>query len=288
MAIPLDPSNTSIVTEGLKRGGRVNPTATQITAALDTALQEVKADIMLRAPTHPNLLAASTTTARAGQQRYAIPPDFNEPYSIALLEGPTDWAGTARGAVGDSILLSLSMTASAQDLLGKYILLTEGPGVEEYRQILAYDEGLKIATVDVAWVTNPTTLTKYQVLNASYPLWPSDIRSELDTYTNPTILGRPYRASIFDQEFVLYPVPDRVYGLRARYWVDLSMLDETGPLFVQLLREWRSLWIQGVAVKTMQRYDEDRYLSELQIYENYLTLLSSQAASIGQVVFRDI
>jgi hypothetical protein len=72
-----------------------------------------------------------------------------------------------------------------------------------------------------------------------------------------------------------------------RYWVDLSLLDEADDLFRQLLREWRSLWIQGVAVKSMQRFDEDRYQSELAVYNIMLDLLAGQTCTVRQVNFHD-
>lgn len=288
MAVPLDPTTTSIVTQALRRGGRVNPTSAQIQEAIDHALQEVKADIMLVASSHPNLLATATTTTTPGQQRYAIPLDFNEPYSISLLAGPPEWAGTAQGGTANTITLANSLVATREDLLGRYILLTAGPGVEEYRQIMDYTAGIRRATVDINWLSIPTSSTQYLIIQEERQLWPSDTRSEMDTRLNPTLLNIPRFASIYDQEFLLYPIPDRVYGLRARYWVDLSMLDESGALFTQLLREWRSVWIQGIAVKTMQRFDEDRYLSELSVYKALLDMLSSKAASIGEVVYRDI
>lgn len=288
MAVPLDPTVTSIVTQGLRRGGRVNPSLAQITEATDHALQEVKADIMLKAETHPSLLATSTTVVTKGQQRYSTPPDYNIPYSISLLNGPEDLKGAAQSGSLTSIVLSASTQAQADDLIGKYILITSGPGVEEYRQILAYDTGTKQVTVDLNWDVIPTSTSTYAVITSIEQLWPSTT-AELDITGVGTSLGLPMTASIFAQEYILYPIPDKsTYGLQSRYWSDLSKLDEAEALFIQLLREWRNIWIQGIAVKTMQRFDEDRYISELQIYNAMLDMLASKAASVGQVVFNDL
>jgi len=65
-------------------------------------------------------------------------------------------------------------------------------------------------------------------------------------------------------------------------------LDETDTIFVNLLRELRSVWIQGIAVKTMQRYDEDRYQLELGVYQQMLTYLTVQTTLVSQMQFRDI
>src|ERR1700704_531437 len=96
MAIPVDPTVSSIVTQALRRAGRTVPTAAQVTEATDHALQEVKADIMLKAATHPSLLVTATTVTTRGQQRYSIPVDHNAQQSITLLDGPDDWRGTAQ------------------------------------------------------------------------------------------------------------------------------------------------------------------------------------------------
>jgi hypothetical protein len=288
MPVPSDPSVSTIVTQALKRAGRVSPTAGQITEATDHALQEVKADIMLAAPTHPHLQTTSTTVTVKGRQRYAVPTDSNEHASLALLDGPTDWRGTAQAGGATTITLASSMTVEADDIIGKYILVTAGPGQNDYREILAYVPGTKVATVESAWTVNPTSSSTYLVVYESRQLWPKDTTTEFDRRYAPFGLGRPYEAAKFNQEFMVYPIPDlSTYGLLQRYWADLSKLDETGTLFVQLLREWRSVWIQGIAVKSMQRFDEDRYQSELGVYMTMLSLLTSQTCTVRQVRFYD-
>lgn len=289
MALPANPTVTSIVTQGLKRAGRTSPSATQITEATDHAFQEVKADIMLIASTHPNLLATATTVTTRGQQRYATPIESNEQVGISLLDGPDDWRGTAQGGSARAIIFAATLAAVSDDLVGKYILITSGTGIEEYREITSYDSGTKTATVDANWSSIPTAGSTYLIVDRYQQLWPIGTYSEFDKITSSSVLGLPSRAAIFSQEFLLYPVPDKsTYGLLNRYWVDLSKLDEEGDLFIQLLREWRSVWIQGVAVKSMQRFDEDRYQSELNVYKLMLDLLTSQTCQVRQVRCFDV
>lgn len=284
MAIPALPTVTTIVTEALKRAGRVTPSATQIQSAIDTALQEVKSDIMFKAPTHRNLLATSTAVTMRGQQRYFVPEDYNQMDSITMLDGPDDWRGLATAGTANTITLASSLSVTEDDVVGRYILLTDGPGFTQYRQITNYTPSTKLCYVDVNWDPEPTGATSYLIVSQHPALWPLSVKSELDKIQTPTQLGRPYFAVPQGQEFWLYPVPDKgTYGIVLRYYVDLSMLDETGLLFVQLLREWRSLWLQGVAVKSMQRYDEDRYVTELGIYNNMLDTLASHTATVRQM-----
>jgi hypothetical protein len=122
-----------------------------------------------------------------------------------------------------------------------------------------------------------------------YPLYPAGEYINHDQIQAPNIRGTPRVASIFSQEYLLYPIPDDgPYGLLNRYFMDISKLDEAGDLFIQLLREWRSLWLQGVAVKTMQRFDEDRYQSELNVYQAMLTGLANQTCMIKPMYFKDV
>lgn len=288
MAVASQPTATSIVTEGLKRGGRTSPTAAQIASALSEALQEVKSDIMSYAPTHPNLMTTATTVTTRGQQRYAIPSDSDEQATISLLDGPDDWRGTVVSATASTIVLASSLSVSADDIVGKYILITGDPGIEQFREILTYNPSIQTATIDINWVSIPTSVSTYLIVNSYYKLWDTDTVTELDNVYNPTVLGTPRNAATFANEFLLYPVPDKsTYGLMNRYWVDLSLVDESGDVFLQLLREWRSLFIQGIAVKTMQRYDEDRYQLELGVYNSMLQALSVDTCQVTQVRYKD-
>lgn len=288
MAVPANPTVDSIVTQALKRATLRTPTAAMITEATDHALQEVKADLMLKAPTHKLLLTTATTITTRGQQRYATPDDHNIQQSITLLDGPDTYRGTAQGGGASNITLAASFSATDDEIAGKYIIVTTGAGAQEYREILSYNDGTKIATVDLGWNSVPTALSTYLICSIYNELPLKDTTSELDTTNEPTVIGTPIQASISGQEFLLYPVPDKsTYGLIIRYWVDLSTVNETSTLFVQLLREWRSIWIQGIAVKSMQRNDEDRYQSELSVYNFMLDSLVPQTCRVTTVRQQD-
>ncbi len=283
MTVPIDPTATSIVIDGMERALLRTPTASLITKGMGF-LQEVKADIMLKAPTHPNLLITATTVTTRGLQRYTIPEDHNVQQSITLLDGPDTYRGTAQAASGSTITLDAVLSANDNDLAGKYLIVTSGSGLEEYRQILSYTPGTYIATLDNTWMSDPVLGSTYLICTQHTQLWPLDTSSQFDRIDNPTMLGVPQQASLSGQEFLLYPVPDKAYGLINRYWADLSMLDEDGPVFIQLLREWRSIFVQGVTVKTMQRYDEDRYQGELQVYNFMLDSLVPQTCRVTQII----
>ena len=98
------------------------------------------------------------------------------------------------------------------------------------------------------------------------------------TPTNATLVGR----SIW-----LNSTPPRNFAMVITHYVALDELDETSSLFTLHLRRYKSLWVQGVAVKTMQRYDEDRYGIELKVYQQMLAAYAGRAANVGQVQFKD-
>jgi hypothetical protein len=289
MSIPSAPTIASIVTEGLKRGGRVNPTATQITDATEHQFREVKSDIMRCAATHPYLQKTATAATTIGEQRYALPEDCNVFVSLVLLDGPDEYRGTCQsGSTSSTIKLDSDFPGANDSINGRYILITDGTGETQYRQVTDYVASTQVATITPVWTTTPDTTSTFLVVTQNYNLFPRDIASEFDTIQSSSDLGTPRIASVFADEFNLFYVPDRIYGLLFRYYADLDRLDEAGTVFLNLVREWRSVWIQGVAVKTMQRYDEDRYMQELGVYQAMLDQLTNQSCTVSAVQWRDV
>lgn len=288
MAIPSDPTVTQIVTEGLKRGGRVAPTSTQISDATTHQLREVKSDIARVAASHPYLQTTATGHTFVGQQRYTLPTDANEFVSLVLLNGPDEYRGTAQAGSSTTITLDADFPGDDDSINGFYVLITGNTGEDQYREITDYVASTKVATVSPAWGTNPDVTSTFLVVNETKALWPKDMASEFDHERTSLSLGTPWQAAKFADEFHLYYVPDRIYGLLYRYYADLDQLDEAGTVFINLLREWRSVWIQGIAVKTMQRYDEDRYMQELGVYQAMLDQLTNQSCTVTAVQWRDV
>lgn len=290
MSIPSDPTVASIVTEALKRGGRVNPSATQISDATEHQFREVKSDITQRSSRHPSLITHSVIATVDGQSRYTWPTDADDIRSIVLVYAPTDnyWQSTAQAGGATSITLNASFSQDSSLVKGKYIFTLAGTGSLQVRQITAYNDGTKVATVDTAWTTNPAIGTTYHIGLWHRKLYSADKPGTYDTLDVPYQRGTPYRASLVAREIWTDYATDLIYALWVDYWANLDRLDETGSVFVRHLRDHRSLWVQGIAVKTMQRYDEDRYMTELQVYNNMLDAYAGYSASVGQVQFTDI
>lgn len=245
---------------------------------------------MLVAPTHPLLEASATAMTVKGQQRYGLPNEANVPVSLTLLLGPTNWRDTVTAASSSSVTLSADINEDEENLIGKYMIITGGTGAGQYRGCIGWNNTTKVWLVDGTWTTNPDVTSTIQIINETRGLWqPADTPTTLDRMQAPFSKGTPHTSFLYGDEYILYPIPDlSYYGLMYRYYVDLDRLDDAEDLFINLLREWRSLWIQGIAVKSMQRYDEDRYMSELSVYKAMLDLLTNQCARVVGGAFHDV
>lgn len=305
MAIPSDPSIATVVTEGLRRGGIINPTSDQITTATDNAFREVKADIALIAPDHPLLRATSLQPCTLGQSRYSWPTDARSIIAVYVLDAPDDMRGTAQAGASTTITLASTFSKETTEVRGKLIMILGGTGSGQYRQVVNYNDTTKVATVDTAWTTNPSSDTTYGVATVNRRLWPIE---EGDFWQHGSIWywssaswipTAPTTAMLHAREIWLDRPPDRQYGLVINYYTDLDRIDEAGTVFLRCLRDWRSLWVYGVAVKSMEHYDIDKAslkhgakfpnLTQLQnTYQALLSSLSGQAGSIVQTVYNNL
>lgn len=290
MAIPSNPSITSIVTEALKRGGRTVPTTQQITDATEHQFREVKSDISMRSARQHALETQYVTATVVGQSRYAWPTDADDIRSITLVQAPTDgyWQSTAQAGGATTITLNASFSQDAASVKGKFIYLLGGTGANQFAQVTGYDNTTKIATVDTTWATNPGAGTTYHLGVMHYKLYSFDKPWGYDVLSTPYQLSLPTHAAPVGREMWLDCASDSIYALWWDYWANLDRIDEAGTPFLRHLRDHRSLWLQGLAVKTMQRFDEDRYQLELQVYNNMLDAYAGYSAGIGQVNFTDV
>lgn len=290
MSIPSQPPIASIVTEGLKRGGRVAPSATQITDATEHQFREVKADIAQRSSRHPSLLIQSVIPTVVGQSRYSWPTAAEDIRSISLVYAPTEtyWQSTAQAGGATSITLNASFSAATLDVQGKFVFLLGGTGANQVRQVVNYDNSTKVATVDTAWTTNPASGTTYHLGLWHRKLWEFDKPVSFDVLSAPFSLSTPCRAALVGREIWTDSAPDRIYALWIDHWANLDRLDDAGAMFLRHIQDYRSLWVQGVAVKTMQRYDEDRYQLELGVYQDMLNAYAGLSSAVGQAQFYDV
>ena len=290
MTVPSSPTIASIVTEALKRAGRTTPSATQISDATAHQFQEVKADISLKAALIPELLTQEISVTATGQSRYAWPSAAEDIASLQLIVASNEgaWKGTVQAVAGTSITLSSAFEAVSDEVPGRFIYILFGTGAGSFGQILSYDSGTKVAVVDSWSGIVPASGSTYLLECYRKKLWSRDKPVWYATETMPFTMGEPHYAIMYGRSVHLSGTPDSRYVLAWDYWSSLDKLDEAGSVFLRHLRSYRSLWIQGIAVKCMQRYDEDRYMSELGVYQDMLTAYAGLSSTVGQTLFRDV
>ena len=71
------------------------------------------------------------------------------------------------------------------------------------------------------------------------------------------------------------------------YWAALDRLDDAGAVFLRHLREWNALYFQGIGIRVMTRFDEDRRNTETQIYNQMLAEYASTACNIVDGTYTD-
>jgi hypothetical protein len=274
MALPTDPTVTTLKTEALKKVGVSSPSATELTRA-DSWLQELLNDIWTRQFKDGNTrLAALQTEAvqisTVGKNFIDLPEDFDEEISIVVLDG--DNRGTARAGGATSITLASSETITAANALGKMIVITGGLGSTQYKRIIAYDATTKIATVDSAWTTNPDSTSTYLVISAKCRKLVEDSVTVLDENNiaastgKPTYFAKFYRKMIFDRPFDL-----STYGILTRYFMHINQVDLTEgstTRITRIMRSWRSVLDAGLQWKTLADKDDSRQGQYYGIYNS--------------------
>lgn len=273
MAPPTAPTLTSITTEGLKKAGISSPTAAQLTRA-NGWMEEIKRDITRRNKRLKSLYTVVYHICDIGKSKYALPTDYFSDLSITILDGPHDVAVQA-GAV-NSVTLSASETISADEIKGRFILITSGTGKGSYSQCISYDATTKIALVTPDFAVAPVNLDGYMIIDEMYPLGPPVSISKIDAKEATTAKDVPtmfaFLGNTTTGDYVLWPVPDFAYGIQLRYYLNLLSLDLAGTLISTLYQNLYDVWVQGVYARQLQNDDDNRAQAEMQLYYNLLDL----------------
>ncbi|MCE5336832.1 MAG: hypothetical protein LLG06_19820 [Desulfobacteraceae bacterium] len=272
MTAPSQPTKTTICTEALKRalnGG--TPEAADITRAEDYGLEKVKRDIMALGKTWKPLLRIVYDITKVGVPSYANPADFEQDFTVGLMNG------THTGALTTVTSTSIVDLAADEDVTqaqaeGKYLLITSGTGVDQAQIIDDYNATTKRATMAAAYATLCVTGDGYMVANSIAPLRKIPL-ALYNLYQHPGVAGTPAKFTQIENqtvgELALYPVPNAVFGLQRHYYADLMKLDMALDLYSTILRRWAAVLEQGVYVWKLGE-DDNRYDVENQAYQALL------------------
>ncbi len=287
MTTPTDPTIATLCTEGWAKTG-VTPSAAELARAETEFLQEIFNDIWNRSVLTGNtrlktLQTKLTAVSVKGSRTLDLAEDFDEEYSVAILDGTL--RGTAQAGAATSITLSASETTlTASRGLGKYIYTTGGTGPNQLRQILLYNATTKLATIDTAWTVTPDLTTTYLIVERIQILDEDNDLGEFDYYLNtparrPTYYKKYARQLVFDAPFDL-----STYGLLVRYYQNLNQVDlveGSTTLITRILRNWRSVLTQGIYWKTCATQNDTQEATAKKDYEQMVSALLVKEIPFG-------
>jgi hypothetical protein len=261
MALPKQPTVKSITEEALKRAGiQVNPDTCR--RAKEYWFPEAVNDIInsARAARADGLFEVLHTTATTvtvpNQRRYALPEDYDEGLTVQVIDGTH--SGTV-SSVPSTTSINIGTTYTSTDINGSYILITSGFGVGQLRQIVSYDNSTGIAVIDINWDegNQPESTSTYMICDEFY-LIDAEWIKESDEIENPVSPRRPRAFSELNNEYIFDYPPDKVYGIRLRYYANPNMIDYDNEKWSKMLRDWLSALVEGVHAIALEDIDDAR------------------------------
>jgi hypothetical protein len=284
MAIVATPTLESLCKTALRRAGQVAPSAGMIQEASNDAFMEVMNDIKLKSPTHPLLETSEITVPVIGVQDLAQPTKAHQVKSILLMDGPDEWRGTAQAGGNTSITLAATTDNVDDALIGFPIFTISGTGSLQTRSITDWDNTTKVATVDTAWSTNPSSDTTYLVANYKIELLKtSDQVLNYDGYSFSD-KGLPLVGALEGEILTFNRPPDKVYPIKWTYYKDIDQIDWDSTQGDKILREWRTIIVAGITAYSADTYDDNRSPLFWQKYEAKLNLLQHESLETVQSV----
>lgn len=266
MAIPSDPTATTTVTYAMREAGRYTVSSSEVGQMIADGLQVVKTELW-DANRHDDITATETMVVLAsGTSTLTLPSDFDHEQELRFYWANDEWRGLILASYSTAVQLPATVSAGDEELTGQYLFLLSGSMTPQYRQIAAYSGSTRWATVNSAFSGTLTADTFCQVGFFNYLL----LRQDESLQRYPVKLRPMYYEVVNQNTLRVWPPSDKQYPLLVKYVPNLTRLDEAGTTFVKHLRERMALWVQGIKVRTMAKYDDDRYTTEKQIYDAML------------------
>lgn len=262
--------------------GRVASSGEQA-RALDRWLPEIKSDIWgEEGGSHRLLEAEALILLTEGTHIYDLASDFDSPKSFSLLDG--DVRDTAQSGTSNTIRLASGDSSEREGRVGKEIVTISGTGSGQKGQVIEFDTSNKDATVDSNWSVIPASDTGYLLVGEYQPFHLID-QASFAKITDRTDRDRPSSGMIWNDKLYLQKVPDKTYVLWYQYWANILKVDiaDTNAVHQQLLANWRSLFVEGIFLKTLQNEDDTRYQTELVVYQSMISRITHRSQRSGRV-----
>lgn len=259
MAPPAIPTASSLATEGLRQARIFNPTPSQIALYSGEVMEQAKNDLWTKIKSMKPLMNFSYGVLTIGQSRYSCPQDFSSDLTMTILDGfNTGQAGS--GTVGTITLLPAAAPLQSSDVIGKEILITGGTGQASGSQITGYTLVGQTVTLTVTpnFDVAPDLTSTYLIVDSKWPVKDDHI-ANLDEVYRPAELSRPRKYySMGDEDFDEFEfdcAPDKAYGVKYRYYINIMTLDLSSTLMTTLYQKFRDYWIKYV--KAIALADQD-------------------------------
>ncbi len=273
MASPIPPILSAIVLESLKRSGHQNPSSDLQARATEVWLEEIKADLALKAKNLKAFQSKAITVLFKGITQYSNPSDYLSDMTMTYATGSR--YGTADGGTASTVILDPTDTGDENGTIGQEIAVVSGVGGGNLGTVRAYNTGTKEATVDwQVYVGIPTAGDDYVIIDyrsplLSLPSW--------DQYSKSLVQDKGIPSAYYpigdtsNGKFVVSPAPWRdTYQpeiLIHQYQSDLTEADTSGALMLTLYQKWRPLWHAGIRWKCLQNDDDNRAPAAFQEYQ---------------------
>lgn len=278
MSVPSHQTENNLATEAYKQFGIASPTSAQLTRATTYMFDIIKQEIMNLGREWAFLRREAYLPTTVNVSKIQAPTDFSKLITAQCLDGSR--RGTAQAGASTTLTLAAADSGTEGGTEGQMLVLTGGTGANQCRQIKDFDSSSKVATVDEAWATTPSTDTTYLVAD-SYE-WMSDYpvyrREEL---SRPDVLGRPralyHMADDTSGDFYFDTVPDKIYGINLLYYSDLRKMDTDTTVdarYSRVLVLLSDLFILGTRLLLEQ--DDHRAMADNQDFQRKLTQKAAQ------------
>ena len=278
MSVPTQPTESSIVTNAYILFRDRSPSTAEANIAISDALAMVKSDLMDAGREWSFLRSSAYLPTTINKNHIQAPTDYSKLMSATILDGTR--RGTAQTGATASITLASADSGTDNDTEAKLIVITDGTGVGQARQIIDYDSSTKVATVSEDWDTTPDSTSIYLIVDEQTPLSPKQIWNyeEIeDTYLKDEPTKIYHFADDAEGDFYFDYTPDKVYVVKLNYYSDLRKMDTsttTNPRYARILRLLEQVFVQGTFVWLLQ--DDTRYQIEVQRYSQLIVRAAGQ------------
>lgn len=279
MAVPSPLGQSGIVREGMRRALGRAPISGEVVRGHDIWFPELLNEIWGLKPgeaTHRLIEQTAVIRLTEGSQRFDLPVDFAEPISLTVLDGTA--RDTMQSATSTTATLVSTDTTDSTSRIGRRLVTLSGTGAGQLRTILGWTAP-QVTSMDSPWTTTPNSTTTYLVADTDVRLTPLGA-DELERYSDTTFRDRPAKYRLIASTFDVFPVPDKIYPLLLRYWVNMVRLDLASAAYQRLLTDWQAVHIQGIYVKTLLDEQDTLYESQYRIYRDMIAALKTTRSGL--------